>query len=59
MKIYPTYLLISLLITLFILYLIYPSPVVIVRYPNIKDKISALYEDDEGVCYRYHRKEIN
>lgn len=58
MKIYPVYLLVSLFITLFILYLIYPTPVVIVKYPNVKDRISAVYEDDDGVCYRYHRKEI-
>jgi hypothetical protein len=40
------------------MYLIYPLPNIIIRYPNIKDQVSTLYEDDDGVCYKYHRKEI-
>lgn len=53
MKIIPIYLLITLFITLMVMFLIAPEPKIIVKYPNLHDDMSLLYEDDEGVCYRY------
>lgn len=28
-------------------------------YPNINDEVSKMYIDDNGVCYKYYRKELN
>jgi hypothetical protein len=58
MRIVPAYFLFCALLTMFVLYIIYPNPRIIVKYPSVNDKISDIYVDDEGVCYRYHRKEI-
>jgi hypothetical protein len=41
------------------MYLIAPKPEIILKYPTVKDKISGMYVDDKGVCYRYHTKEID
>jgi hypothetical protein len=58
MQIYPTYLIISMFVTAIILYLISPKPTVVFVKPNINDKISRLYKDNNNVCYRYRRKQI-
>ena len=57
MKIIIEYLLISMLITFLFLWFLQPNPQIIVKYPNIKDKISDLYIDDSGTCYRYRTTE--
>lgn len=36
----------------------YPKPKVILKVPSAKDLISDLYVDDDGVCYRYHRRTV-
>ena len=59
MQIEPLYFIISIFITMFILYVQAPKPEIIVKYPNIKEEISDTYIDDQGVCYRYHRVEID
>jgi hypothetical protein len=53
------YFIISSVITFIIMYLIAPKPEIILKYPTVKDKISGMYVDDKGVCYRYHTKEID
>lgn len=58
MEILINYFLISVLMTYVILYLTYPKPKIVLKYPSINDKISDLYVDDNNVCYRYHRKNI-
>jgi hypothetical protein len=58
MKIIPMYLIISALITMFILYMFYPEPDVLLVEPDINKDISIVYQDDNDVCYRYHKKEI-
>jgi hypothetical protein len=55
----PGYLLTSMFITMFILYILYPDPEIIVKYPNPNQELSDVYVDDNNVCYRYKRKEIN
>lgn len=45
-------------VTFIIIYLLYPKPKVILKYPSVNDKVSDLYVDDNNVCYRYHRKQI-
>jgi hypothetical protein len=58
MKIIPIYLIVTIFITVFILYMFYPSPKIVLVEPRVKDQISKLYQDDNNVCYRYHREEI-
>ena len=57
MKIIPIYLITSIFVTLFILYIIQPNPVVIVKHPSPLDEVSDVYIDDNNVCYRYYREE--
>jgi hypothetical protein len=58
MKIILVYFILSIVITFGILYLINPDPQVVVKYPNINDKKSDLYVDDNNICYRYKTTEI-
>lgn len=58
MKIIPTYFISAMFLTMFILYLLYPQPDVIVKYPSPDKDISDVYVDDNNVCYRYHRREV-
>jgi hypothetical protein len=57
MDILPTYFIVSVLVTMFILYIIQPEPVVIVKYPSPKEEVSSVYVDDNNVYYRYYREE--
>lgn len=59
MKLLPVYFIISMLITMFILYILYPEPEVMVKYPSLTEKLSDVYVDDNNVCYRYKRNEID
>jgi len=59
MRILIEYFILSAFLTMFILYLVNPSPRVIVRLPDPKKDISDLYVDDKSVHYRYHRVKIN
>lgn len=59
MKLIPIYFISAMFLTMFILYLLYPEPDIIVKHPSPENDISDVYVDDNGVCYRYHRKEIN
>lgn len=43
---------------MFILYILFPNPDIVVKYPSLNDEVSSVYVDDSGVCYRYHRKEV-
>ena len=58
MEIILTIFLITVAITFFILYLINPTPEVIIRYPKVDEKLSGLYVDDKNVCYRYKTREV-
>jgi hypothetical protein len=58
MQLILEYFFLSLFLTMFILYITCPSPKIILKYPNVKDSTSDLYIDDNNICYRYHRKEI-
>jgi hypothetical protein len=57
-SIIPIYFFLALSITFMVLYIITPLPKVIVKHPDPKNLKSDLYIDDNGVCYRYKRKEI-
>lgn len=58
MEIITSYFLLAMLIMFIILYLIYPMPRVVVKYPSISNEISDTYIDENDVCYKYHREEI-
>ena len=59
MKILIEYFLLSMFITFAILYVFAPEPKVILKYPNLKDDVSHMSVDDNNICYRYHKSEIN
>ena len=59
MKLLPVYLISAMFITMFILYVLYPEPEVMIKYPTPDQELSDVYVDDNNVCYRYKRKEIN
>jgi hypothetical protein len=58
MTILPIYFIIGFLSIIFILYILYPEPVIYTKYPDIRKDVSQSYKDDNGVCYKYHRREI-
>ena len=58
MKIEQNYFIFAMFITIFILYITAPKPEIVVKYPDIAEKVSGVYVDDKGVCYRYHRVEV-
>lgn len=58
MNINRKYFVMSMFITIFILFIFDSEPKIIVKHPSPNDEISDLYVDDRGVHYRYHRKEI-
>lgn len=57
-KIIPFYFVLSLFIGFLILYLIFPEPQIIIKNPSVNDELSELYVDDNKVCYRYKREEV-
>jgi len=59
MKIIIEYFLIAVLLTFIVLYIMEPKPQIILKYPNIEQEVSDTYVDDNNVCYKYHKKEIN
>lgn len=58
MKIIPIYLIASIFITIFMLYVIYPEPNVLLVEPDVRKEQSIVYHDNKNVCYRYYREEI-
>jgi hypothetical protein len=58
MKLESIYFITAMFVTIFILYVFAPQPEVMVKYPDISKKVSDVYVDDQGVCYRYHRVEV-
>jgi len=59
MEILPYYFFITMIITLIILYIMYPEPEIIIKEkkPTINEAISKMYIDDNDICYKYHRNE--
>lgn len=53
------YFFISLFIGFFLVYITSPKPQVIVKYPTVKNAGKILYEDDNGVCYKYRAVEVD
>jgi len=59
MKVEPIYFLTAMFITILILYTFGPEPEIMVKYPDISKDVSDVYVDNNGVCYRYHRVEVD
>lgn len=59
MKIIPFFFLVSLFIGIWTVYAFYPMPKVIIKQPNPNNCKKNLFVDDNGVCYRYSKKEID
>lgn len=59
MKIIPLYFVLSMFLTMLVLYMIYPEPDIIIKHPSPELDVSDVYIDDNNVCYRYYRKEIS
>jgi hypothetical protein len=59
MKVETIYFIVAMFATLFVLYISSPKPEIIVKYPDITQVKSDVYVDDVGVCYRYHRIEVD
>jgi len=57
MKLFIDYFLISAIITFIILFIINPTPQIIVKYPS--GEVSDTYVDDNNVCYKYYRKKVD
>lgn len=57
MKIIPIYLITSIFVTMLILYIIQPEPIVIVKHPSPLKEVSDVYIDDNDICYRYYRED--
>jgi len=58
MQIILEYFLFAVLATSIVLYITYPKPKVILKYPSLDDNVSDMYVDDNNICYRYHRREV-
>lgn len=52
MRIKIELLFISIIIGIFIIYIISPKPQIILKYPNEKN----IYIDENNVCYKYKKK---
>ena len=59
MKIIATYIIVSMFMTMLILYYTSPPPKIIVKYPTLDQKVSDVYIDEKDVCYRYHRIKVD
>ena len=58
-KIIPLYFLLAVLVTFMLLYVFTPKPTILIKYPNIEDVDSPLYIDDNDVCYKYKKQQID
>ena len=59
MKVIPLYFILAVFSTMLVLYLVQPEPDVLIKYPSPQLTMSDVYVDNDGVCYRYKRQEVN
>lgn len=46
----------GLFIGMFIVYVTNQKPNIVVKHPSNDDNGDTVYKDDNGVCYKYHKK---
>jgi hypothetical protein len=51
--------LISFAIGIFIVYILKPAPVIIMKYPNIENAGKLIYKDRNGTCFVYETNEVD
>jgi len=49
---------ISLFFGVMSVYLAQPNPKVMIRYPSLDSLENIIYQDDQGVCYKYQKEMI-
>jgi hypothetical protein len=54
----PFIVLFTIFISFLILYIISPTPKIIIKYPDISENMSCVYYDEHKVPYRYHRIQV-
>jgi len=52
-------LLISFALGIFIIYILKPSPLIIMKYPNLENAGKIIYKDRNGTCFVYETKEVD
>lgn len=52
-------LLLSFAFGIFIIYILKPSPLVIMKYPNLENAGKLVYRDRNGTCFMYETKEVD
>ena len=55
----PYYFMISLCIGFFFVYILTPTPDIILKYPTPDNAGSIIYKDKADVCYKYKAKEVD
>jgi len=53
------YFILALFFGILAVYVTQEKPSIVVRYPSIEEIEKTTYEDDDGVCYRYQKEEID
>lgn len=56
-KFFP--LLMSFAFGIFIIYILKPSPIIIIKYPNIENAGKVIYKDRNGTCFVYETNEVD
>ncbi len=51
--------LMGLAIGLFLVYILKPTAVVVMKYPNLDNAEKTIYRDRNGTCFRYDLKEVD
>lgn len=51
--------LISFAIGIFIVYILKPSPLIILKYPNLENAGKLIYRDRNGTCFVYETNEVD
>jgi len=59
MRIILLYFIIALFVGFFIVYIMAPSPRIIIKYPNLNNVGKHVYKDDNNVCYKYKRINVS
>lgn len=52
-------LLLSFAFGIFIVYILKPAPIIIIKYPNIENAGKLIYKDRNGTCFVYETKEVD